>query len=82
MKKPTVNFTHCTFQRAHLPDHLLPMYGKYVDNDQTIPYACVYVLDHPKLGRGTITTSIVVKQYKNGNFDTLNTKYKKVLDKD
>jgi hypothetical protein len=42
----------------------------------------VYATNHPKLGRGNVRTSVVVKQYKNGNFDTLNTKYKKVLDKD
>ena len=81
MKKPTVNFTHCSFHTAHLPDDLLPLYGKYLDNNQTIPYARVYALNHPKLGQGTIVTSLVVKRYKNGNFNTLNTKYKKVLDK-
>ena len=42
----------------------------------------VYATNHPRLGRRWVRTSVVIKRYKNGNFDTLNTKYKKVLDKD
>jgi hypothetical protein len=53
---------------------------KYASSDG-LPMAWVYATNHPKLGRGNVRTSVVVKQYKNGNFDTLNTKYKKVLDK-
>ena len=46
-----------------------------------ITLAWVYALNHPRLGRQNVRTSVVTKRYKNGNFDTLNTQYKKVLDK-
>ena len=49
--------------------------------DGKLLLAWVKALDHPKLGYGPVRTSVVVKRYKNGNFDTLNTKYKKMLDK-
>lgn len=49
--------------------------------DGKLLLAWVKALNHPKLGFGNVRTSVVVKRYKNGNFDTLNTQYKKVLDK-
>jgi len=49
--------------------------------DGKLILAWVKATNHPKLGYGNVRTSVVVKRYKNGNFDTLNTQYKKVLDK-
>ena len=78
--KKTVNFTgepEFIEWNGTVPDDL-----KQYAPDGYLTLAWVYATNHPKLGRGNVRTSVVVKQYKNGNFDTLNTKYKKVLDKD
>ena len=37
--------------------------------------ASVYALDHPRLGRGTVRTSAVLKINEDGSFETLNTIY-------
>lgn len=60
------------YDKTEFAEHLVD--GKLI-------LARVYAINHPKLGRQIVRTSVVVKRYKNGNFDTLNTKYKKVLDK-
>lgn len=79
MTKPVVNYEgEALFFQVSLNDE---SYRKYADENGKITMARVYALDHPKLGTGLLRTSIVQKRYKNGNFDTLNTKYKKVLDK-
>ena len=45
------------------------MYPKYT-------VAHVYTLDHPVCGRDRVRTSIVLKQFPDGSFETLNTIYK------
>jgi hypothetical protein len=45
------------------------MYPKYT-------VAHVYTLDHPVWGRDKVRTSIVLKQFPDGSFETLNTIYK------
>lgn len=45
-------------------------------DDGFVEYARVYGLDHPILGEDDIRTSIVVKKYDDGSFETLNTVYK------
>lgn len=46
-----------------------------LDTNEVI-VAGVYVINHPKLGRGKIRTSVVVKRNYDGSFETLNTIYK------
>ncbi|CAB4131084.1 hypothetical protein UFOVP128_56 [uncultured Caudovirales phage] len=83
MKKPIVYFQNdARFELRKLPTELIPQYKDYVDANGNYEIAHVYALAHPKLGQGLVHTSIVVKRYKNGNFETLNTFYKKMLDKD
>lgn len=55
---------------------------QYADDQGKVTLAWVYALNHPRLGRRTIRTSVVIKQHQNGDFETLNTIYKKVLDKE
>lgn len=78
MKKPTVLFlNNAEFETRTLPEELLPTYKKYVTDKLTYEVAHIYALNHPKLGHGYVRTSMVIKKYKNGNFETLNTLYKK-----
>lgn len=42
--------------------------------------ARLYALDHPKLGRGIVRTSLVKDVKSNGTIETLNTIYVKVND--
>jgi hypothetical protein len=80
--KPVVNFTHdAVFVTAPMPAAEIPVWKDYVDAEGNFEYAWVYTLDHPILGADKVRTSFVVKKYANGNFDTKNTRYKKVLDK-
>ena len=80
--KPVVNFTnYAVFVKAQLQPALIPVWKDYVDAEGNYEYAWVYTLDHPLLGADKVRTSFIVKKYANGNFDTKNTRYKKVLDK-
>jgi hypothetical protein len=36
----------------------------------------IYALDHPRLGRGRVFTTNVLKKFEDGSFETLNTMYK------
>ncbi|CAB4132977.1 hypothetical protein UFOVP249_69 [uncultured Caudovirales phage] len=79
MKKPVVNFDgEALFFKVPFQ---YEEYQEFADQDGQITLAYVHALNHPRLGKQNCRTSIVLKRYKNGNFDTLNTKYKKVLDK-
>jgi hypothetical protein len=49
------------------------MYPKYT-------VAHVYTLDHPVFGRDNVRTSIVLKQFPDGSFETRNTIYRKAND--
>ena len=80
--KPVVNFTNdAVFVKAQLQPALIPVWKDYVDAEGNYEYAWVNTLDHPILGADKVRTSFIVKKYANGNFDTKNTRYKKVLDK-
>lgn len=46
--------------------------------DDSIAY--IYALDHPKLPRGAVWTSIILEKNKDGSFETLNTIYKPYKD--
>jgi hypothetical protein len=50
--------------------------------DGSIEYARVYGLDHPILGRDNIRTSIVLKKFSDGSFETLNTIYRPFTSED
>ena len=39
-------------------------------------YARVYAMNHPRLGRGPVRTSIIVQKFDDGSFETLNTIYR------
>jgi hypothetical protein len=79
MTKPVVQYKgDATFFQVPLQDET---YRKYADENDQLTMAHVFALNHPRLGIGMVRTSVVQKRYKNGNFETLNTKYKKVLDK-
>jgi hypothetical protein len=81
-QKPVVEYTgEAVFNQLPLLEHHYEQFGEYADEHGMVTYAVVWAQDHPKLGSGEVRTSVVLKRYKNGNFDTLNTKYKKVLDK-
>jgi hypothetical protein len=79
MTKPSVNY-YGTAQFFKQPTSN-SLYSKYTDEDGQVTRAQVFAGDHPVWGADIVTTSVVIKRYKNGNFETLNTKYKKVLDK-
>lgn len=51
-------------------------------NVSDVIVASVNALDHPKLGNEIVRTSIVVSIEDTGNFETLNTRYVKLSDKD
>ena len=78
--KKTVNFVGEPYFFDWWFEQVPPKVEKYAVNGN-VTLAKVYALDHPRLGRGVVRTSVVTKRYKNGNFNTLNTKYKKVVDK-
>lgn len=79
--KKIVNFIgNPEFFKQELGSHGTDL-DQYADEEGKVWLAWVYGVNHPRIRRGYIRTSIVVKRYKNGNFDTLNTQYKKVLDK-
>lgn len=80
MKKVVTFLGEPEFYEVELPDFEQEEFGKYATNNK-ITLAWVYAQNHPRLGKRMVRTSIVVKRYKNGNFDTLNTQYKKMLDK-
>ena len=42
--------------------------------------ANIYALDHPKLPRGEVWTSIILNKNEDGSFETLNTLYKPYKD--
>lgn len=45
-------------------------------DDGFVEYARVYGVDHPILGKDNIRTSLVVKKFSDGSFETLNTVYR------
>ena len=49
-------------------------------DDGFVEYARVYGLDHPVLGKDNIRTSLVVKKFSDGSFETLNTLYRPLND--
>jgi len=77
MIKPVVHFLGAPiFYSVELEPMHLRVYGNYADEDGFVEYARVYGLDHPILGRDNIRTSIVLKKYDDGSFETINTIYK------
>lgn len=44
--------------------------------------ARIYCLDHPRLGQGTVTTSVVLTKYDDDTFETLNTLYVRFPEED
>ena len=80
MKKPVVNYVGTAqFFKQHTS---VEQYSKYTDEEGQITRAVVLAGNHPVWGTDIITTSVVIKQKKNGDFETLNTIYKKTLDKE
>lgn len=47
-----------------------------VDTGDDTEVAHVYAVDHPRLGKGVIRTSRIVKKFSDGSFETLNTVYR------
>ena len=47
----------------------------WIWHDGKAEVANVYALDHPRLGRTGVRTSVVVKKFEDGSFETLNTLY-------
>lgn len=45
-------------------------------DDGFVEYARVHGLDHPILGKDDIRTSIVLKKFSDGSFETMNTVYR------
>lgn len=41
----------------------------------SVEFASVFGVDHPRLGRGWVRTSSIVKKNEDGSFETLNTLY-------
>lgn len=64
--KPTVRFRKGTGTRTL---YRYPSRGDYVI------YEGIYALDHPILGEGYVRTSVVLKEFQDGSFETLNTWY-------
>lgn len=68
MIKPIVHFTdEAKFYEIHT-------------EDGCVECARVYGIDHPILGRDNIRTSIVLKKFSDGSFETLNTIYRPLND--
>jgi len=73
-QKPIVTFVgEAEFFDRTITDVEKELYN-YDSNE--IIQAVVYGLDHPKLGKGKVTTSIVLYKFDDGSFETLNTIYK------
>lgn len=73
-QKPIVTFVgEAKFFESTITDVQKELYN-YDSNE--IIQAVVYGLDHPRLGRDKITTSIVLCKFDDGSFETLNTIYK------
>lgn len=49
-------------------------------DDGFVEYARVRGLDHPILGKDDIRTSIVLKKFSDGSFETMNTVYRPLND--
>lgn len=64
MDKPIVHFTGA------------PQF--FITDDQKA--ARLYALDHPKLGKGYVWSSLVINHNEDGSFETLNTIYKPYKD--
>jgi hypothetical protein len=60
--------------------HYLGDAGFYSNSDCVL--AVVNALDHPKLGNQVVHTSIVISIEDTGDFETVNTRYVKVSNKD
>lgn len=74
--KPTVKFLGtATFYAVDLPSTYQEEYSKYTNSEGRVEQARVFGLDHPRLGKDVIHTSIVVKKNDDGSFETLNTLY-------
>jgi len=43
------------------------------------PVASIYALDHPVLGSRYVRTSVILNKHDNGDFETLNTIYRKTI---
>lgn len=56
-------------------DLISPDYEQYADEDYCVEVAKLYCLDHPRFGKDIISTSIVIKKFDDGSFETLNTIY-------
>ena len=52
-----------------------PEFFHYDFYEEPTTIAKVYALDHPRLGKGVIRTSRLVKSNTDGSFETLNTIY-------
>ncbi len=79
MTKKTVNFIGDAEFYSY--EGVIPVDLQQYAVDGRLILGWVYAINHPRLGRQNVRTSVVIKRYKNGNFETLNTKYKKVVDK-
>ena len=75
--KPVVHFFgDPVFYTVKLAPMHEGVYDKYADEEGCVEYAHVYGLDHPVLGADDIRTSIVLKKYDDGSFETMNTLYR------
>lgn len=48
----------------------------FYEVDEGVEHARVYGLNHPVLGKDDIRTSVVLKKFSDGSFETLNTIYR------
>ena len=81
MIKPVVHFLgEPIFYRVELAPVHERVYGNYADDDGCVEYARVHGLDHPILRTDNIRTSIVLKKYDDGSFETMNTLYRPKYD--
>jgi hypothetical protein len=72
--KPVVMFIgEARFFDSTITDEQKTLYGC---DSNDITQAVVRGIDHPILGTDKITTSIVIKKFDDGSFETLNTIYK------
>ena len=82
--KPVVEYVNNArfLKRTLTEPEIIARYKKYLGKDNSYEIAGVYAMNHPRLGQGPVTTSIVIKKNSDGSFETLNTIYKPVIEED
>lgn len=82
--KPVVEYINNAhfLKRTLTEPEIVARYKKYLGEDNSYEIAGVYAMNHPRLGQGPVTTSIVIKKNSDGSFETLNTIYKPVVEED